>query len=290
MKNGATSVITIGFSGCYASMLVVLAVLHVRRKWNFRSKTGEIGRNLTEDSIILAFYEWAEGYRARSWEALRFFLYSTFENNDYEKGDPGTSIDRKSIQLSISQLLDDEEGSESSTGDWVALLNDEKFLLKAEYEYGSFSTFPQILSSPNYPLPTTPPSSPSIGVQDFSTDELASRSTAPSNDIPLSDQARLAKSGYNKHAQASSESDQLIIMGLGDLSNQHYSSSTATIHGSTSSAEAEERQWQILSHSSAEWPMDDYGVVMALGTHRGRSVENERARHRSPKFLTRRVR
>lgn len=56
-------------------MLVVLALLHLKEKWRFRRKAGQIGRDLTEDSIVLALFD-------RAARLLRPWRKTSMANHD----------------------------------------------------------------------------------------------------------------------------------------------------------------------------------------------------------------
>lgn len=155
-------------------MLVVLALLHLKEKWTFRRKAGHIGRDLTEDSIVLTLIDWV--IRSfRPWRKTSFVNnYNNTGTSNFntlsitEKGPPvlnmhGDLRDKKDSVLEL--LLDNEDGQNSPKHNWNALA-DEDFFLPIAYIQGDYSAdhpVVDILASPGGSRVYRSSRSPSVG-------------------------------------------------------------------------------------------------------------------------------
>lgn len=134
-------------------MLLVLAVLHLKEKWRFRKKAGSIGRDLTEDSIVLTLMDWASR-SFRPWERKPWLHSSGLNNHSIAEKGPVLEMhqdlrDKKDSMLEL--LLDNEDGRSTPKRNWNALA-DEDFLIPIAYIPGDYSNEPpvvDILATPN---------------------------------------------------------------------------------------------------------------------------------------------
>lgn len=138
---------TIGFSGIYAIMLLILAYSHLRAKWIFRKKFGNIGKNLTEDSIILAIVDWAcdlldpttelnDEHDQFRWVALMDASVIGFPYSFRE-----LLVEQKRF---IHDLLQDDKGDYEEIISGRNALADEDFFLPSTYIKGRYSSQPPI--------------------------------------------------------------------------------------------------------------------------------------------------
>ena len=134
-------------------MLFILAVLHLKEKWRFRKKAGSIGRDLTEDSIVLTLMDWASR-SFRPWERNSWLHPSGLNNLSIAEKGPMPDMhqdlrDKKDSMLEL--LLDNEDGRSTPKRNWNALA-DEDFLIPIAYVPGEYSNEPpvvDILATPN---------------------------------------------------------------------------------------------------------------------------------------------
>lgn len=121
----------------HAITLLTLAFLHIRAKWIFRKKSGEIGRDLTRDSIVLTILDWlwnALGPSGRGTDQSSFCSASDVDIAQAEEGAAGPRSRRFRHNKDILHglLSQDDDDHEQLIREWNALA-DEDFVLSYSY-------------------------------------------------------------------------------------------------------------------------------------------------------------